>query len=67
LLRHLVEVEHIAAEPQRRIALQKKYERLGQILGAPVDKFFLTAYGDSVLPEARCLSREIIKNCQRSG
>ncbi|MCD6148153.1 hypothetical protein J7J18_02140 [bacterium] len=48
---------HIAAEPQNRFALQKRYERLGQILEAPGNKFLLTTYRDFVLPEARCLSR----------
>jgi len=61
LLRYLVEVEHIAAEPQKEIAFWKKVLRLGQILEAPGNELLLTAYRDFVLPEARCLSRFVTK------
>ena len=56
-------MEHIAAEPQNRFALQKKVCEARRDIEAPGNKFFLTTYGDFVLPEARCLSKEIIKSC----
>jgi len=65
LLRHLVEVEHIAAEPQNGFALQKNVCEARRDIEAPGNKLLLTAYGDFVLPEARCLSKSVTKVVSR--
>ncbi len=61
LLRHLVEVEHIAAEPQNRFAFQKRVCEARRDIEAPGNKFLPTTYRDFVLPEAKSLVKFVTK------
>ncbi len=54
-------MEHIAAEPQKEIALRKKVCEARRDIEAPGNKFLFTTYRDFVLPEARCLSEFVTK------